>query len=91
MFTCAWGWCSENWKGVSIRQALRLGAFALRFFSGSSLGVRLFVHFEELLGRELGVLLSRREALVPEELLDGAEVAAVLEKVGREGVPQTVG
>lgn len=53
--------------------------------------MRFLVDFEEPLRRELGVLLSRRETLVPEELLDGAQIAAVLEKVGCEGVPQAVG
>ena len=41
-------------------------------------------------GRQVCVNLRRRERLVAQQLLDGAEVRAVVEEVGRERVPQRV-
>src|SRR5262249_48922539 len=40
--------------------------------------------------QDVGVDLRRRHVAVPEEFLDGPDVAAVLEQVGGEGVAQSV-
>src|SRR6478672_12019938 len=40
--------------------------------------------------RDVGVDLRRREALVPEELLDDAEIGAAFEKMGGERMAQRV-
>src|SRR5438067_12509371 len=44
----------------------------------------------ELLVRQVGVDLRRRETGVAEQLLDGAQVRAALQHVGGEAVPQRV-
>ncbi len=49
-----------------------------------------FVDLLDLRDGELGVALRGAEALVAEELLDGAEVGALLKHVGAEGVAQGV-
>jgi len=41
--------------------------------------------------RYVGVQLRGREIGVSEHLLNGAEVSAAFEEVGREGVPEQVG
>src|SRR5437867_13350446 len=63
--------------------------------SGSSLllrpRMRGVVSPDELLGRDVRVLLGGREALVAEQLLDRAQVGARVQHVGGEGVAQRVG
>lgn len=49
------------------------------------------VGFHELLDADAGVALGGGEGRVTEEFLDGADVGAVVEKVGGEGVAQDVG
>src|SRR4051812_17194855 len=48
------------------------------------------VNLFEPIAREMRVELGRRDVGVPEHLLDGTQVAAAGEQVGREGVPQRV-
>ena len=52
--------------------------------------MRLVIHAQQMLHRKLGVTLRGREALVPEHLLDSAQIGTFFEHVGAEGVPQRV-
>src|SRR5580658_3607913 len=49
-------------------------------------GMRLVVHRDKLRGAHLRVALRRRQSLVPEKLLNGAQVGAFFKQVGSEGV-----
>ena len=51
----------------------------------------MVVDFAEAAAGDVGVDLGGGEAGVAEELLDGAEVGAVLQQVGGEGVAEGVG
>src|SRR5687768_359036 len=53
--------------------------------------MRPLVSRAEASGRYVGVDLCRGEALVPEELLDDAQVGPAVEEVGRERMTQRVG
>ena len=53
--------------------------------------MRLSVDLHQVGRRQVSVLLGRGETGVSEELLDRPEVRSVLEKVSREGMPETVG
>src|SRR5262245_25615420 len=57
----------------------------------SSSRVRLSVNIQYVLGVDVGVALGGGEAGVPQQLLDGPEVGATLEQVGRERMAQGVG
>src|ERR1035437_7218298 len=52
--------------------------------------VRLVVDVHHVLDRELGVALRGRQALMPQQLLDGAQVRSLLQHVRAEGVTQRV-
>ena len=53
-------------------------------------GMRLVVDVHDVLDRELGVALRGRQALVPEQFLDGAQVRSFFQHVGAEGVTQSM-
>ena len=65
------------WKGRHISQSL-----------GS--GVSLIVDIHHVLNRKLRVALRGRQALVPEQFLDGAQVRSLFQHVGTEGVTQSM-
>src|SRR5207244_286517 len=48
------------------------------------------VDLEQVLGRDVGVALRRRQARVSEQLLDRAQVGAAVEQMGGEGVAERV-
>src|SRR5438128_1994820 len=52
--------------------------------------VRLVVGFHQSAEVDVRVALRRREARMTEQLLDGAQIGARAEQVGREGVPERV-
>src|SRR5258708_39117465 len=54
-------------------------------------GVALVVDAEHLLRADVSVPLRRGKGSVAEQLLDRAEIGAVIEEVRREGAPQAVG
>ena len=53
--------------------------------------VRGVVDLEQVIGRDVGVALRRRERRVTEELLDRAEIGAAVEQVRRARVAERVG
>src|SRR3546814_79219 len=54
-------------------------------------GMRRAVHVEQPGSVDGGVALGGRQRGVPQQFLDGAQVAAAAEQVGGEGVPERVG
>ncbi len=58
---------------------------------GLGTGMGGLVHAHQLGGVDLGVDLRRRQAGMPEQLLDGAQVPSPAEEMGREGVAERVG
>ena len=64
-----------------------LGELGLLFYGA---GVGFVVDFSHVVGGDVGVDLGGDEVGVAEEFLDGAEVGAVVEEVGGEGVAQGV-
>src|SRR5690242_21397141 len=56
----------------------------------SSTGMRLVVRLHEATEIDVRVALRRREARMSEELLDGAQVGAGAEEMGRERVAERV-
>src|SRR5216683_2013474 len=56
----------------------------------SSVGVRLVVDVHQLADGGVGVFLRRRERLMAEKFLNGAEVGPVGEQMRRKGVAQRV-
>src|SRR5215831_17729134 len=71
-------------RGVAPATAARVGALACA-------RVGLVVDLAQAPPGEVGVDLRRRDLLVSEQLLDGAQVGAALEQVGRETMAQRVG
>lgn len=50
----------------------------------------LIVNIHHVLDRELGIALRGREALVPQQFLDGAQVRSFFQHVRAEGVTQSM-
>src|SRR5215471_17451527 len=56
----------------------------------SGTGMRLVVRLHEPPEVDVRVALGRRQARVPEQLLDGAQIRARAEEMGREGMTERV-